>query len=316
MLLYPYTEKYLIDSGIKNILTHPLNKAIRDSWEELRYIEYFLENLIDRPKAKSKIRLALKQIPLGKNLNTSDHHWNSFMSEFTAFWILEAKLGYIIKEFDAKSPNRIGNKNCDALSYSDEGLLYIDIKAKQDWTRFSPPRSIIELLENDRAFHYSVSVYKQDLKADDELIQHLKRELIYCKEYLVGSQDDVNCDINSLDNHHPHDLTITVRKVSKKRLHGVDIWFPVGEENFGEWMKSQIKECMLKGANIIMLNYIFWISMGEEKELIDFLKDELPDLKIECGTNKLLLKNSDSMRKVIVFMPSGKFETIELKKTT
>jgi hypothetical protein len=312
--LYPKSINYIkhiIRVGKPNPF---LQSILEDKPNELHYLEYFIDNLVNKLGGEGKLKEAIANIPDDEFIDMTHHHWRSFMSELTAYWILETRMDYSIEKFDASSPfrKRIGS-NCDAVCLKETNSDYIEVKSAHDWTRFSPPRSIVDLCKSFEGFQYRIAVNEAKHEVTKEFLNFIRTELLLGRKYLNNVPYEASYEISSPDNKEPHGVTITMQKWNDKYQPIISFGFPPrNDEDFGEWLKLRIQEANEKGATILFVNYIFWTEIGETPSIDSFLKKYLIDL--EKNNNELNWKYSypTSIKKIVVFMPSGNFVPIEL----
>ncbi|HEY6190863.1 MAG TPA: hypothetical protein VI215_00900 [Bacteroidota bacterium] len=295
-------------------LSKVFHDSIQNDSPELRYIEFFLTHLIDTTGGREKAIEALEQIPDNQYVDMAHHHWRSFMSELTAYWLLEGQFGWSIDGFDISSPKRIRkNSVCDACCTSGKKTHFVEVKSAHDWTRFHAPQSIVTLCKNDPRFSYVIWVSRPRFKASDEFLKHVELELINGKKYLESIDYDASYDIHSDDNRYPHDLTITIDKRRNDSAPTVSFIFPPKDDaDFPTWMENRVAEATDKGASLLMLNYIFWMEVGDNPDLKELLTRRLGNLRGNKPFLRLELDNPGSVEEVVVFLPSGEFATIEI----
>ena len=284
---------------------------------ELNYLEYFFENLYSKENGTCKMKQAIDDIPSDEVIDMAHHHWRSWMSEFTAYWILGTRLGYDINAFDVQSPYRTREKsNCDALCTKNGGIEYVEVKSAHDWTRYSAPRAIVELCKSVPGHSYVIATNREKFVVTNDLLSHIRKELDTGKEYLGSLVLDSTYSIYSLDNRVPHDVEIMMRKERHGREPVVALAFPPrNDEDFAEWLQYRILESNEKGATLLFVNYIFWTEEGRNPSVADFLKQRLPGLKESPTGLWLTSSTKGSVRETFVFMPSGVFEPIRIEAT-
>jgi len=304
--------KTLLASGKKSAF---LEGVLANPSFELKYLEYFLAKLYSLENGASKLRQAIDEIPSDEVIDMTHHHWRSWMSEFTAYWILETQLGYDIEGFDIQSPKRTREKaNCDARCKKNGAIEYVEVKSAHDWTRYSAPRSIVKLCKSMSEYSFVISINKEKLEVREDLLEHIKKELELGKEYLNTLVLDYSYSIYSLDNRIPHDVEIMMQKAKSGQAPLVAFAFPPrNDEDFPEWLQYRLLEANEKGATLLFVNYIFWTEPGKDPSIADFLKQHLPALKESANVLWLNTQSEGSVREVFVFMPSGVFESIRVE---
>lgn len=302
----------LLASGKKSLF---LESVVDKQSFELEYLEYFLTNLSSLTNGKDKIKQAIDDIPSDEVLDMTHHHWRSFMSEFTAYWILETKLGYTIDGFDILSPYRKREKaNCDAICKNVNSTEYIEIKSAHDWTRYSAPRSIVNICKSTTGYRFIISINLPKFETTDNVLKHIKDEIEVGKEYLNSEIVEASYSIYSQDNHWPHDVEILIKKNVDMITPNIIFGFqPRKDEDLPNWLKYRLDEANEKGATILFVNYIFWIEPGTKISIADILQQHLPNLKKSINGFSLSIKAVCSVKRVFVFMPSGIFESINIE---
>jgi hypothetical protein len=117
----------------------------------------------------------------------------------------------------------------------------------------------------------------------------------------------------SNDNRFPRDISILVRKSTRKGSGAISYGFPPKyDKDFPCWMDSRIADSEEKGADILMLNYIFWNDGLEAPTLRDAILSADQRIKKNSKNLVLAIEKPLTTREVVIFTLSGLFERIAL----
>jgi hypothetical protein len=292
-----------------------IEAALSGNWKELKYIEYYLEHLVSLPGGRKKFEKLLIDTSATESNTKHQLHWRSYMSEFTAYWLLETRLNRMIKAFDAPSPKRAREKSdCDALCVSEGRKMYIEVKAAHDWTIYTPPTAIKELCQAHPGFSYIISTSRPDLVVTLALLTHLRLELELAWQSLATESSPHSVEVFSNDHRQPRDISILVSKANQNGIGSISFGFPPrNDEGFPQWLDSRMDDAHGKGADLLMLNYIFWEDGNPNSTLRTSLLTS--DSRIVNSNNRLQITTTNKLtvREIIIFTPSGEFEQIYMQ---
>jgi hypothetical protein len=188
------------------------------------------------------------------------------------------------------------------------------VKATHDSSKYVPPKAILDLCNADTKFTYSISVGRPGFKATPNILKHLHDKIGIAKAYLEKTEHLQSWEVQTPDNRNPRDLTITITKMETGDVPmPIPCFFPPrNDEQFAAWVSSRIVKARQKGATILMLNYVFRTPVGWNAEFRTDILRALPHAYVV--NNELLLPwaASGSVAELVVFMPSGMFESIRL----
>jgi hypothetical protein len=164
----------------------------------------------------------------------------------------------------------------------------------------------------DSDFSYLIDVQRPGFRATPEILKYLDSELEEARKTIRTGE--MSRTIYTLDNHQPRDLSILVTPRKNKTASPIMYGYPPrSNDGFTKWVMSRIEDGSEKGAQMVMMNYLFWLEAGEqETSLRDLIQRWLNGVALANNRLSLEVSGNRTVGEVVVFTPSGDFEIISI----